>query len=1377
MAHEVIIDIETRFKDNATKEAKAATKSIENLEKAAEEAKKDVTDLGKAKANPKVDADTSKAKKKIDDLDKKLNKIGKSKTEAKLTALDKATAIINKVTGALKSATGKTHSILVKLRDSNALSTLNKMSNGLKGMASKAWSVAVRIKDTFTAPLTKLKNMLFNVRTLITGIASAWAATKIFTSGIIAPINVADAYSSAKISFSTLLGESQGQQMMNDLDVFAKATPFKTTNVIANAQKMLAMGWEAEDIIRDMETIGNAAAATGKMDVGLESIVRALSQIKTKGRLSTEELNQLAEAGIAAKAMLAENLGYGTGDEGIAKMTKDLEDGAIASNVAIEALMAGMQKYDGMMDSMANETVEGLISQMQDVFEINVVRKWGQGLQDGAKRGFGSIVSLLDEAEESLANFGDMLYEIGKTASNWAADKLQRVVDKITEITGTFEFENADLKGKISMLWNGLIADPLQEWWDNGGRDKTIETAGKIGSWMGEMLTKGLLAIFGATDVLNEGVGETAGSSIAGSFLQGFLDNFDGQAITNAFVEAISNVWGALPTWAQLLIGGYGVGKAAGGLANLAGGVLNFAGGVKNAIGGFNIASSAFPILTSSGSGILGALGKAGVGLGASTTGSALLMGGSGIAGGLLGGASLLKGGIDIYRGYHTNDPTEAAALKASGSIGIGSALAGAAIGTLIAPGIGTLIGAGLGGLGGWLGGNARADKIRADQYESEAAKEAIKNKKLSEEERELEIAKAKWENAREHFGDIKLSLSEIERIADQLIYGDDMGAFEQFSSSTKAAEASMQNMKASAEQINRWTWKAGLGLKFNEDEMEAIVASYNDYVASAKALAENKHYEFTSAVGALLGAGSDKGSGILESGNNFYGAIQEQLNDLGSQLSDKVIIALEDGVITLDEQAEISNLQQQIAEITEKLASAEQQAELDLIKLKFSSGNLDYESFENLMAQMQATIDERMQASDKAFVATVSSLNLQLAEGAISQEEYDAQLQTIIDGYSGTVEGLQAQVKDVELQIIGNAYADKLGADAAADLRNALDYAIQFQTDPINLSDDTLARLIQVPEGCGEETLDNIRNMLSGVFQQIEALEIDEPITTKVNNVQVEAGEDFAASITTSLAEQIPDPVVVEDVTIQADAQLEVLKKMTKDELSEKFGLNEQQSETIYWMLKGDATFEEIEITAAKFGILNSYEFNPTITIDPIVNTTSKTLSISMSGGQGYRGGIFGGDSAMDAFALGGRPDDGMLKGSTRFIRVNEEDPEMIIPLGSQRRKRALKLFEKTGEMLNVPGFARGGIVGGDGQDEGIRFNTYGSGSSEGGRSVHINMGGVTLEINVNGSDRDGIVEAIKAQAGELADYFVGIIADALETEFENTPVRGGVA
>ena len=118
-----------------------------------------------------------------------------------------------------------------------------------------------------------------------------------------------------------------------------------------------------------------------------------------------------------------------------------------------------------------------------------------------------------------------------------------------------------------------------------------------------------------------------------------------------------------------------------------------------------------------------------------------------------------------------------------------------------------------------------------------------------------------------------------------------------------------------------------------------------------------------------------------------------------------------------------------------------------------------------------------------------------------------------------------------------------------------------------------------------------------------------------------------------------------------------------------------------------------------------------------------------------------------------------------------------MIIPLSRQRRERALQLWNKTGELLNVPGFARGGRSDGD-TDDWSHLKTGGSGgASGGGQTVHIELGGITFQITVEGNSPEGLAAAIKEQAEELAEMVAGIMNDAFTGQFENTPVRGGAA
>lgn len=1480
MAQKVTIDVEARFIDNVSGEAGAASSAFRKVETTARAAAKEVDKLGSTNAKPKVDADATPALDKLNKTENKLNKLGKARADVKLDAQDQATskidkvlnkmknfakktwsgvlkvkdlatAGISKVMGGLKAFAGRTYSAMVKIRDSQALSSIRQITSGGEKIAGKTWSAVVKIKDLATSPLRTIKNMLFSIKSLVLAITAGLAANKL----IAEPLNLADAYSSAKIGFSTLLGESAGQQMMDDLDAFAKKTPFKTSGVIDSARKMMAMGWDSENLLADLEVFGNAAAATGNLDQGLESIVRAMSQIKTKGRLSTEELNQLAEAGIAAKAMLAEGLGYGTGDEGIAKMTEDLEKGAIASNVAIEALIAGMKKYDGMMDSMANETAEGLMSQIQDTFEINVVRKWGQGLQDGAKRGLGAVVDLLDEADEALAEFGDMMYEIGEKASNWLADKFENAIKRIKDITESFEFQEGSLGEKISMLWQGVIVDPLKEWWEGGGQQKCAETAGKIGTWLGETLTKGLLALLGITDIfapLEEGgKSEQAGMSIAQSFAKGFTESFDVSAITDKLAEAIGNVWNALPTWAKILIGGYAAGKVMGGIGNFIGGVANFAGQVGNIIGTTGTVAAGGAVVGASGlRGLIGTTGVAGVGAsglmgGLANTGyylmggtSALSMGGGtaaligagSIAGGIAAGAGLIhagKTGYDAYKAFQEGDKTSGwANVARSGTtvagIGAGAVLgakAGTAIGAMFG-GVGAipgaLIGAGIGAVAGWFGGDKIAKSIEAARFESEGMKDAIQDADVSAEEMARNFERAKWETAKACFGDIKLSMEEIARLSQQVVWGEDLAKYEKFTAATKAAQASLEELNAAGEQTDRWMWKAGLGVKFNEDEVESFKASFDQYIRSAKRYVENKHYEFTASAEVILDLESETGKSILASGNAYYAQIQEQLNTLGEELGQLLVDALEDGIITADESDAIAAAQQKIADITKQIADAEADAELTLIELKFGGGKLSQESFDSFLATTQENLNNRLSAADAALTAQITNLNLRYPEDQRDSEAYNRELQTIVDGYNLEIETVTADVLGVELNILSDAFSgeDALGADAMDDLNNILSYCIENGITPTDLSLDDLIELSGNPS-LSYEKASLIQDYLDQIFAQLdlskfEVVEVDGRLELKLkSDVVVDEGttDKVVSGVNAQVPEAVDDTVVVnvtglkfvqtmeevlpEDFEVPETVDETVLVKLNGaksvqeqiDILASEFGISEEEAATVLWKLTGEKeVLNKISISASDFGIPDSISKTVTVNITGVPNYLTGGV-----GGSGFRGGIFGGTSAMGSYARGGIAGDnipgfsdgGIVRGGSQLIEVAEEgSPEMVIPLSSQRRGRALKLWAQAGNIMGVPGFARGGIIGGNGSsDEGIRFHSYGSDDSGGGQNVQIEVGGITVEIHVNATSTENIAEVIRAQAAEIAESVAGVMVDAISGQYKNTPLRGGVA
>lgn len=1377
MADKVKIEIEARFEDHVTGKTKSADESIKKLGKTADQTQKKLDDLGKNTRKVVIDGSADKLLKKLDTMDKKVKSLTKDKITLKLGALDQATAVIKKVTSAAKNFSGKTFRGILAIKDSGALNTLTKVNNTAKNLVGKTWSVAVSVKDMATAPLTKIKNTLFSIKSLVLAITAGWAANQFIAN----PVQTADTYTGAQIGFSTLLGDSAGQQMMDDLDKFAKESPFTTGDVIQNTQKMLAMGWDAETIIDDMRTIGDAAAATGKGTQGLDQITLALAQIQTKGKVSAEELNQLAEAGISAKRYLAEGLGYGGDDAGLAKLYKDLENGSVYAQEGLAAILQGMKEFEGMMDATANETVTGLISQLSDAYEISVKRRWGQGLQDGFKEALGSMVDLTETAEDGLTALGDMLYDLGAKASGFVADKFANAVERVNEITDTFEFNNASLGEKFSMLWKGVITDPLGEWWDSHKADFAAK-AGEMGADMGRMLSDGIKGILGITDVFDDTeLSASGGASIAQSFAKGFVDNFDVSGIGAKIVDAIGNVWGALPTWAKILVGGYGASKAITGLGSLAAGagsLVGAAGAARTAIGGTGTAMVA-------GTGMLGGLASTGYALAGGAAGSAMsgglaaLLGGGTILGGLAGGASAIKGIADLLgagSALKEGDITEAQAKGASGSLALGGAATGAAIGSIL-PGIGTLagglIGAGVGGIAGWLGGNKLADSIRTAKVESEELRDAIKDSDTSAEQLGKTFEKAVYENMKKNMGDLKLTASEISRISEQIVWGKDLDAFETFKSAKTQAEAAVKALNEYGAATDKWMWKAGLGVKFNDDEVESIVEQFDGYIEQAKGLVESKHYEFTAAVEMLLG--DKEGKSITESSNKFYSKLEEQLNDLGSKLSGKVKVALEDGVISLNEQKEIASLQQQIAEITSKVADAEASSKMDLIKLKFGKGSLDMDSFNSLMEEMKTTIDERVASGDEAFTVALSGLKLQLSEGALSKSDYDAQVKKLVAGYKATIDSVKAEVMGVEIDIIASSdYGEMLGKDAKTKLQGAIEQALKTDVDPIEWGPDEVRKILGA-DSLSEEAAAALGQMMSSIYQQLEALDIGDAIDASVEDtyfkdilLEIDPDPRIMKQVELTAAEfGIPESTAAA-VAVLLTGDKKLLNKIDVSKLAAEFGVPESQVKKVIEKLEGEKEItKKISVVAEDFGVPDKVSKTITVAISAVKQFVGDAWE-TITGGGKARGGVVGG-STIPGYASGG------LTSSfgPQLVTVAEEGPEMIIPLSSQRRNRALKLWAMAGHMMDVPGFARGGHTGGQ-EDEGIRFSTGGSFDSGSG-NTEVNVGGINVSIQVDASGGQNIAETIEQQGGEIAETIAGILADALEAQFANTPTYGG--
>lgn len=164
----------------------------------------------------------------------------------------------------------------------------------------------------------------------------------------------------ARMSFGVLMkDQDKANKFMYTIQDFAAKTPFTVQQSVDQARKLLAYGFNPSNMSPIMNTLADASAASGDAQ-SFERIGRALGQIRTKGKLASQELLQLTEAGIPAFEILRDKLHLTQAEMGkIGKL-------GISGDVAINAILKGMQeRYAGAAAAMA-ETTRGMLSTIKD---------------------------------------------------------------------------------------------------------------------------------------------------------------------------------------------------------------------------------------------------------------------------------------------------------------------------------------------------------------------------------------------------------------------------------------------------------------------------------------------------------------------------------------------------------------------------------------------------------------------------------------------------------------------------------------------------------------------------------------------------------------------------------------------------------------------------------------------------------------------------------------------------------------------------------------------------------------------------------------------------------------------------------------------------
>ena len=235
---------------------------------------------------------------------------------------------------------------------------LVKISADSSGLRKELAAAKRQIKTAFGTDAMKLSS---NVESSFKYIAAAMAGVGI------AAVTMSAKMEMTKRAFEVLTGSSsKAQEHLNELEKFAATTPFEFAGLVDASKKLQAYGFSVEAVIPVMNALGDASMAVGLGQEGMDRITLALGQINAKGKVTAEEMRQLAETGIPAWELLASKLGMTT-----AKAMEMSKKGAISAKDGITALLTGLEeRFGGMMDKVNGEIPQSFSNMKDSVASI-----------------------------------------------------------------------------------------------------------------------------------------------------------------------------------------------------------------------------------------------------------------------------------------------------------------------------------------------------------------------------------------------------------------------------------------------------------------------------------------------------------------------------------------------------------------------------------------------------------------------------------------------------------------------------------------------------------------------------------------------------------------------------------------------------------------------------------------------------------------------------------------------------------------------------------------------------------------------------------------------------------------------------------------------
>lgn len=312
---------------------------------------------------------------------------------------------------------------------------------------------------------------------------------------------------------------------------------------------------------------------------------------------------------------------------------------------------------------------------------------------------------------------------------------------------------------------------------------------------------------------------------------------------------------------------------------------------------------------------------------------------------------------------------------------------------------------------------------------------------------------KMKEQNLAEHFGKISLSLEDLQKVASHIVSTDKLGELQKAMTAFEDMGAIRNSLESTVSELNKMNWEVSIGMKLDDSQLNSYGESISNFINQSQELLLQKEYAVNLSLNVLT-KDDATGNGIKEKFSSFYSAYREELTRLGEELGQAYSDAMKDKMLEPFEVENITKIQNQMNEITNKIASSQFEAKLETIGMKYEGGQLDAESFMNLQAEIQAQLDAAIAQLDETLEMNITNAKLMLDDDKIDldQAEYEAMIKEFKANYLEQVGEIELKANKFQFDTILSQYGPEL-EEAMQEIQKITNDAIGTTFDNISSS------------------------------------------------------------------------------------------------------------------------------------------------------------------------------------------------------------------------------------------------------------------------------------------------------------------------------------